>query len=518
MTRSRPPLSPRAALLVGWAFAFLFFSAWAVASPVSSAPDESGHIMKAAATVRGILQGEPTGRPGIESFDLPAAGGGPMTCTAFHGETPATCQPDFDSYSSDLVTVETGVGSYNPLYYAVVGWPSLVLHGEGSVVAMRLMSALVNSFFVGVLFWVSTQLRRGTSLLASAAVALTPMVAYLSGVVNPNGVEITACAALAATAWLVVHHPDDGRLPVRVALIAATGVVAANTRTASPLFVVLIVVAVLATVPLGQVVDLARRRPVQAAAAASVVGLAVAATWTLLVAAPAGFIPSTDPARDGLLQAALRTLGSTDEFGREMIGVLGWFDTDLPEPVQYGWTAAIGFFVLGALVQARRRALPGVLLLMVAYLVVPTVIQAPSAASFGDIWQGRYSLPLFVAMIIVGGLAASNGTRGLPPERLVPVVVTLASLGQVAAFATAYRRFSVGTDRPWSDVLGPAAWHGPGGLALAAGLCCAGVIGLAVTAVVVDRVHGIEDVAPGQDADAHEVARGVVRAGDGPAR
>jgi hypothetical protein len=485
---------PWVALLVGWAFAFVFFSAWAVASPVSSAPDESGHIMKAAATARGMLQGEPTDSPGNESFRLPADVadvGGPMTCTAFHAETPASCQPDFDSYTSDEVTVVSGVGSYNPLYYAAVGWPSLLLHGDAAVISMRLMSALLNSFFVGVLFWVSTQLGRGRSLLGWAAVAFTPMAGYLSGVVNPNGVEITACAALAATAWLVVHGCGDAHLKTAVAFVAASGIVAANTRTASPLFVAVIVVAVLLTVPFDRVRELARLVPVRVAAAVSVVGLAAAAAWTLLVAAPAGFIPSSDPARDGLLSAAVRTLGSTDEFGTELIGVFGWFDTGLPAPVQYGWTAAIGFVVLGALVFSARRSLPGVLLLMAAFLFVPTVIQAPSASTFGDIWQGRYSLPLFVAMIIVAGLAWGAASPRPLPRRLVPVIVVMAGAGQLASFAAAYRRFSVGIGRPYSDVLAADAWQAPGGLALVVALCGVGVAGLIGLACATDHLSRV---------------------------
>ncbi|MBD8658991.1 DUF2142 domain-containing protein [Frigoribacterium sp. CFBP 8754] len=491
MTASLLVRRPSVAFLAGWLFAALLFAGWSLATPISSAPDEPSHVVKAAATVRGDLTGGPTDATGIEAFTLPrdvSDLGGAMACTAAQPTVPATCQPDLDSFGDDEFAATSGVGSYNPLYYALVGWPSLFLGGDAAVIGMRLVSALVNAFFVGVVAWAAAQMRRGSAVAAWSAVALTPMATYLGGMVNPNGVEVTGCLALAAMAWLIVHDPDGPRLGVRAGALVVAGVVAGNARSASPLFVLLIVVAVLLTVPVRDVGDLLRRRPVWLAAAVAAVGLGAAAAWTVLVAAPAGFIPSSDPARDTLLPAVLHTLAATENYGTEMIGVLGWFDTGLPQPVYYGWTAGVGLVVAGALGFARRRALVGAGLLMVALLLVPSVLQAPSAAAFGYIWQGRYSLPVFVGMVIVAGLAWQHARpsheRWL---RLVVVVVSAATVGQVASFATAYRRYSVGVSRPFRDVLEPGSWQAPGGLVAVALVFVVGAVGLGVLGVLVTR-------------------------------
>ncbi|WP_423918445.1 DUF2142 domain-containing protein [Frigoribacterium sp. 2-23] len=491
MTKSLFLRRPSTAFLAGWFFALLVFGGWSIASPVSSAPDEPSHAVKAEATVRGMFTGAPTDQVGIESFSLPrdiSDLGGAMACTAAQPTTSALCQPDLGMFPSSEFAATSGVGSYNPVYYALVGWPSLFLEGDEAIIGMRLASALINGVFIGVMFWAAAQMTRGSSLVAWIAVALTPMATYLGGMINPNGVEITGCAALASVAWLIVHDRAASRLASRASMLAASGIVAGNARSASPLFVALIVVAVLLTVPLERVRELIRRRQVWIAAGVSVLGLGFAAVWTALVAAPAGFIPSSDPARDGIAQAVVHTLGATENYGTEMIGVLGWFDTGLPQPVYFGWTAGIGFLVIGALAFARRRFLLASVVLMIALLLVPSLLQAPSAATYGYIWQGRYSLPVFVGMVIVAGLGWQHSRR--PDERWsrpVTIVVAAAAVAQIVSFATAYRRFSVGVARPFRDVLTGDAWQAPGGLVFVTGLFVVGAVGLAITGISISQ-------------------------------
>jgi hypothetical protein len=476
------------AFLVGWFAAFLVMATWSVATPVGSAPDEASHIVKAAATVRGEFVGSPTSQEGIQTFrvpnDIAEVGDPQFSCAAARPLVAASCLPAFRERTHE-VRATSGVGGYDPLYYAAVGWPSLFLTGTHAVLAMRIVSALIGSFFIGVLFWSAAVIRGRPAWLAWSSVALTPMAYFLGGVVNPNGLEIAAMAALAAVALVIVSDPAVPRIGPRVALLATSGIVAANTRSVSAIYVAVVVVAVVITAQPAALTALLRRRAVLVALGASVLGLLLAGLWTVLVASPAGFIPSTGQERPGLVRAFLHTLLQTGAYGNQFVDALGWFDVPMPSGIVVGWTAAIGAVVALVLVGARARPLIGVLVLMAALVIAPAAIQAPVAHEYGYIWQGRYGLPLFVAMVIVAGVA----TRGLRSRatavRALAVSGTLSWIAQLLVVVWAYRRWSVGALGSWHGLFDGAGWQGPGGLWAAVALVSVGSLGLVAIAIAI---------------------------------
>ena len=473
--------------VVAWASLFLVLAAWALASPVGSGPDESNHHAKAAATVRGQFVGEPTGDQGVTTVRVPvdvADPQGPTPCFRFDPDASADCAPPFADRDG-TVEVRTGVGSYDPVYYLLVGWPTLLADGEQAYLGVRLVSAALVAALFSVVLVVAAALRRDRALPAAAAVALTPMALYLGGLVNPNSVEVAACAALAAVAWLLVHDGDGRRRGRWLTLLVACGVLAGTMRTTSPLLVLLVVLGVLLTDPPASV-RLLRTRPALVALGAAVVLLVPAAAWTLLVAGPAGYIPSS-PERLGPVEAALRTVGLLPEYGIQMVGILGWFDTHLPPVVLAGWVLAAGAVLVAGLGTSRRHR-PGVVLLLAACVLLPVLVQAAGAGEYGIIWQGRYGLPLACATVLVAGLVAGSDVVRPPAVRRLTVVLwSAAVLGHAAAFATAYRRYSVGEGRPASLVLEGAGWQAPGGPVLVSVAFVVGLLGTATLAVSLSR-------------------------------
>jgi hypothetical protein len=501
--RRRTWLTPWRAFLLGWAAAFLIGSAWAIVSPMASSPDEPSHILKAEATVRGQFTGTPTKSQGLTDVDVPKDLIGPgsnITCYVFNGAQNASClKRQHVEDDNTLVEQGTGVGDYNPLYYGVVGWPSLFLHGNKAWFAMRLMSALLNSFFIGILFFVASQLRRTPAFLAWVATALTPMTLYLTGMVNPNSVEIVGCGALAAVAWLIVSDRTRSQLGVRMTFLAIAGVVAGNTRALSPGYVGIILIAVLISFPFRRSADLIRRPAVWIGLGVGAVGLIAAAAWTLLISGPAGFLPTNTP-RDGLVRAFIQTLRNTSDFGRMMIGRLGWLDTPLPDVVYVGWTVGIGFLVVAVVLVGFRRATLGALLLMLAVLFVPAVVQSPSVKTFGYIWQGRYTLPVFVAMILVAGIVVERTVlRRVDPRRIVAVLGFAAMLGQFVAWFTAYKRYAIGLPGSWRALLHPTPWSPPGGLVPITVVFLVGTIGMWVLSILISRTIVRDDGLTGFD-------------------
>ena len=162
---------------------------------------------------------------------------------------------------------------------------------------------------------------------------------------------------------------------------------------------------------------------------------------------------------------SLWTLG---DYGRGMIGVLGWQDTRLPEPLFTGWTAGIGAAVALGLATIRRAWVP-VLLLSAAVLLLPAVFQATSAHRFGYIWQGRYGLPVLVALVLVAvAVGGRTALRRTSPVPLTAVLWTAWGVAQVTAFLMAYHRYSVGVGGPWDVMWRGAGWQAPHGLSAVA--------------------------------------------------
>lgn len=491
---------PTLVFLAAWAALFVIAVAWVVASPLSSGPDESGHVAKAAGVVRGQFAGAPTSTSGITTFRVPADVGdvgGAMTCFAGNPNRWAACAPSPDGFTTAPRVVTSGVGSYDPLYYAVVGWPSLVVHGAHSFFAMRAMSALLSTFLLAIVFWVAARSDRARWLVVGAAVAMTPMVLYLGSVVNASGLEVSGTAAVTALGWSLLHGRERPAVAEAV-LLAVAVVLTASARTTSPLFVVVALVALCCTVPFARLRQVAGTRAVWTAAAVAAVLVVPALVWTLAVAVPGGYIPSSDPARPGVRDAVWHSLWSLGDHGRGMIGVFGWQDSRLPEPVFTGWTAGIGAAVVLGLTTIRRAWVP-VLLLSVSVLLLPAVFQATSAHRFGYIWQGRYGLPALVALVLVAvALGGRTALRRTSPVPLTAVLWTAWGVAQVTAFLTVYHRYSVGVGGPWDVMWRGAGWQAPHGLAPWLILVVVGSVGLGAVAVLAVS-HRPETAPPGRD-------------------
>jgi hypothetical protein len=439
--------------------------------------------MKAAASVRGMWTGTPTDRAGIQTFVLPANVadvGEPMTCTAFHPERSAACAPSLDDASTAEVTVSTGVGSYNPVYYVLVGWPTLLLSGEPAVYAMRLVSALLTASLLTLTFWGARVLTEGSRYVQAAILgALTPMVYFLGGVVNPNGLETTGVAAFVVLLWLVLARPDPPGFAIGALVMAAALV--ANLRATSPLYLVLAALAVISAVGWPHALRAVRSVRIFVPATIAVILASFGALWTVRVGLRAGFIPSSGDERDDYMTAFVATMGRSINYGRELVGVFGWLDTPMPDWTYALWAALVGVVVLGALTVATGKRLAGITISLLALAFVPALVQAPTAAHYGYIWQGRYSLPLFATLLLVAGIGVAltvNGVGETAGRRALLVIGLGATAAQISGFVAALYRYVVGVDVEFVQMFVAPDWLPPGGLATPITMFAVGSISL----------------------------------------
>lgn len=144
-----------------WAFVAVGLSigAWSVSTPLGGGPDEPSQMVQAGAAVRGQLDAHqvvvkfdriPIGRVGVVEVPKWVANvQGVAVCFAWHPSVPASCS---HGVGNDTTTVRsaTQFSNYPPLYYLIVGVPSLLATGSSAFYGMRIAAALFDSLLIAL--------------------------------------------------------------------------------------------------------------------------------------------------------------------------------------------------------------------------------------------------------------------------------------------------------------------------------------------------------------------------------
>lgn len=469
------PARPRAwvVFLVSWALLTVLSTLWAIATPPGASPDEPAHMVKAASVVRGAFNN--AGTELGSDVDVPqyVAWTHAQTCPAFRPTVTAACIEEPPGDDAQIVDSTTTAGRYNPLYYLLVGWPTLLIPDAWGIYAMRVVSGAIVSVFLALTTVVIAGWARRMMPVIAFGAGVTPMMLFLSGSVNPNALEVAATLAAFAAVAAVVMRPDPALLAHRATIAAVAGVVAANTRAISPLWVAIAVLVPLLLASRDQVRTLARSRPVLIAAAVIAAGAAAALVWlrvtsTVSTTAEAGGeAPEVPYAGASPLFGIALMLMRFGQHLNEMIGVFGWLDTGLPVEVYALWGLLFGSIVVWAVALLRGRSLAVALVVIGLVPIVPALIQGAFITSGGWIWQGRYALPVLVVALLALGLMLADATRALN-ARTAAILTGLAAgiwaICHVLAYVTSMQRYSVGAGVSWWDMLVAPEWQPPGGI------------------------------------------------------
>jgi Predicted membrane protein (DUF2142) len=444
-----------------WWTSFLLVAAlgaiWGLANPPFAGPDEPAHVIRAHAIDHGELTGDDPSRqvPKIRGEQdvlvvrAPAIyrSAAETLCFAFRRDVPATCLA-FAGSSLDT-DVATSAARHPPAYYAVVGVVSwLYRPGAGTVYLMRFAGALIMGAFVATAI---TTLRRSAApslLAAGLLLAVTPMVLFVSGVVNPSVSEIAASLAFWVAGLVLVsgsHERVDKRL---VTVLGVTGCTLALSRQLGPLWLGLIALTMLAMTSRELLVNLARSNWARLWGGLIVASAFVQLGWDILVK-PLDTTSLEQQNHFDTAEILRNTFGASFNRVRDMIGSFGWLDTPSPALTWVPWIAAVGFFFLLAVIWARRRDLVILIGLLVAIVAVPALLESARYEDVGNFfWQGRYTLPLAVGLPIFSAIALASTERGrqLATRRSLFAIGVVVCVAQVLAFAQNLRRYSVGYD------------------------------------------------------------------------
>jgi len=476
-------------LLLSWLALVLAGTAWALATPIAGSPDEPAHLVKAASVVRGEWVGTPS--PVGHEVTVPqyVAWSHAWTCYAFNAEVPASCVPEMPGDPAELVTSVTMAGLYNPVYYLIVGWPSLVFGDESGIYAMRIVSTVVTTFFVAAAVSLIARWRRPVLPLLAIAVTMTPTLLFLSSAVNPNALEATTAIAVLAGMYTLLRENPRSRWAVALVIIAAS--LGVTARGLSPMWIALALVLPLMLVRWREAVAFLRRRDV--AVGIAVIGLATAASLAWTLGSNSLLAGATDPdihiiypgAGSSPISGFFYILVRTVDFAQQLVGLFGWMETWAPSAVFLVYTTLIGGLLAVAVVVLRKRAFWHVIALLGALVFLPAIVQAAYVTTGGYIWQGRYSLPIFAMLMLAAAtmladrLPTSSRTTLLRTVWLCSAAIAAA---QVTAFVFVLKRYAVGSTGAWGDFVRSPSWAPPLGTvglsACFAALCvAAGVAG-----------------------------------------
>lgn len=441
--------------LVLLVLAFFLFSllgvSWAVAMPIASAPDEPAHIIKAGGVARGDWFGErQVGEDGIQRdlFHVPEAlaESSDISCNRFQPTMPTRdCPVSIDHPEGTLIPVESSAGGYNPIYYLLVGWPSLLHTGFTGIVLMRVVSALLVAAFFALAVWALSFLpHRRLPLLAGLA-AFTPSVQGFAGAVNPQAAEIATLAAFTAALFTAIRiRARGGLLLTFAAIMAVSGAVGVQTRNLAWVWLGVIVLIALIYAGWGRFWRLIVRPPVLVAVivvAAAIIanGLVIISRDSLTIGVPhwgAGW---------SFINAFLYMLRKAPEFFPSLLAVFGWADVSDAWAITL-YTVASVLLVAGALLvksPARHRA--AVIAATLAMWLMPAVIQGVSMAQGGFIWQGRYHLPLYVLLVFAAAICLADRVPGWDQpqvNRVARAFVAGFAFVQITSFGWAlYRQY-----------------------------------------------------------------------------
>lgn len=460
------------------AFALLALMAtlWALASPLYSVPDENAHVAKAVAQLRGEVIGENVPGAPFIVVDLPDGYeyNHSAMCYLFVPEESALCEAGVGD-GSGADSFSTWVATYNPIYYYIVGWPSLIFDNAAvGVYAMRIMSALLGAALLAWAFQVGVSARSNRWMPLGLAFVATPMVLYFVGSVNPNGVEIAAGAALwISLLRLLERHrvpasSMDSLLSTRYlwTIVTVAAILLVNARAVGPLWLITIVVTCCFAVGWGPTKALFLRGSSYPWLGAIAAGSLFAGIWTLATGALGGQAGESDAPLVGAsaISGITAMLRRTGEWVQQAIGFFGWLDTPLPAEAYILIYVVLGVLVMLALAATDRRSLLVMVGVIALALLLPAVVQGVQVSRTGLIWQGRYGIFLYLAIPIFAAwvLSGPAGDR----LRFLSARMNWIGLGLLAGYgAFAYlwvmRRYVTGTGQPFGEMFTDAEWQPP---------------------------------------------------------
>lgn len=474
---------------------------WILAVPPFRGSDEVDHAYRAAGVASGQWHLDRGTEHGIGyrvwvPSDIVAAA--QRQCSSLPYVERDNCHPIRTVDGRSLVA--TSAGSYDPLFYAIVGSAAKPFSGARADYAMRVTTALLCALLLSVGVAVLTFAGTGRWANLGILAAVTPEVLFSGAIPAPNGVEMALAFVLWAALLAAVRQGHDPIVERRLLLMAGFAMLPlAFMRLLGPMWIVLIVAAVVATTEWRRVRTIAsrHRRSIAVVAGLTITGVCWWAMWQQIASRATGVHEGYE-VKNWVLAFNLPA------YLLQMVGAFPYRDVPAPLGVY-----PLEFFVIVLLLAAAWRRGPSahtrraVLWITVAALVVPVALSLVFMPSLGAIWQGRYELPFVIGILPLCGLLLDEaGFAPVEGRRLAALSGVFLVISQVVCV---YHVEQLELDRPVS-ANDPAWWH-PSGYLLGALMAVACVVAWQIMRLGDRPAMVTEAPAPTPDATHSETAR-----------
>ena len=492
-------LTPGQVFWLAFGALFVLMSAWAFYVPAMAAADEPAHMWKAVATVRGqVVNPEILGTREVAIPEM-YRDAQDFMCNAFHPDTPESiCDV------SKVFTQETPEGVrqvvspaalYNPLYYGIIGWPSLLPDNLVNIYLMRLISVAISALFFAAGFRALRQADMPALSMVAATAVVTPSAVFLCSVINPQALEISAAFALWCQLLLVIRKPAPELLGRRMWLLAFITVMFANSRGLSPFFLALIVISCVSLQPWRFTWRVIKDRRSWLPILVAFLGTVAASAWVLVTNGLEGG-GGPDAAPELLFRRVFKgTLYSTDTYIQQIVGTFGWMDTVMPMWWVIMFSVAfVASMLLVWTVGSWRERTVALGAGLVFCVLVPAVLHGREARVIGWMWQGRYIFPVLIGLpvLVAFVLQARLSHRRIPMgRRLLLSWALLFVVTHVAGLIITMHRYINGIYGSWRYItkdswLPPAPLWGAGAAMV---LFAVGAVVLLLRMVPPDDLH-----------------------------
>ena len=457
---SHLPENPR--WLKRWAAAFVLMfgliACWSIATPMFGSVDEPAHMARAAAVAHGQIFGRKTG-PATINVKVPSGIARELSegpgCYAFKPYQAANCAPKLRAGNTrGTAAVSTYVGHYPPLYYAIVGLPTLITSQPVALYLMRLVSGALSAAFLAAAFCAGLRCKRHLLAPFGVALAVTPMALSIAGVVNPSGLEVSTAICLWSTALALAGNSELRGSRFLIGWIALSAGFLLQTRGLSPVFAASAVAGTLLLFGWRVWVPVLRDRLAQAGLAFVAACAGFALGWFVVVD-PTKITPAVaGPVHEHGLSLLATSYHHYVWMIPQMVGYFGWLDTPAPQVTYDIWYGALAFIGLLAVLRRWWRALAVMALLLALSFIVPILLTAHAAPRYGLVGQGRDWLPLTVSLPLLGSYAVRRLAPRVAAQGVSVTFFARAEARRVLCYCAAALVLAAAFALGWAELAG----------------------------------------------------------------
>ena len=405
-----------------------------------ASPDETSHLVRAQGFASADFS-SPYDTDGIPIAEV--------ECYRFLADVTADCM-SLEWGSAGTAVDATTVDGYPPALHAVASIPYFVFDGLFAAYAARAWVALVNT---ALLSWaVVLMLDRGRWSVAGIAFAITPMVLFTMSTVNPSGLAATGSSLFVAAATTKTGRGLS--LSYFAPVVVGAGFVAGSRRDGVVWILLIAAVLALASgcnwsrsrVRINALWT--RRRTTVVVASGVAVAIAIMSLRGVV-----GFITRQNPGSGSIWNATRET----PLYLQQIFGVFGWLDATMGQEAFLLAVIIIGMvLMLGVQVTTPRGRL-AILIGITAIIATPIVFGAVRYPYF----QGRYLFPIWVATVMLAGVAIESGRqRGMLTGLRLSPLIAMSLIVHVWSFLNNLKRYATGRSGTWR-IFSDSAWNPP---------------------------------------------------------